>query len=272
MDQPDLDDQRLQPALAGLARLNRFSRSVPIVWRPIAALLWELRRPLSILDVATGGGDVPVGLWRRARRAGAKLDILGVDVNSRAVEIARKGAEQSGAAVRFAGLDVLKDELPGEFDVVVCSLFLHHLDDRDVVSLLTRMAAGAKHLVLANDLVRSRPALLGVSLAARLLTVSPVVRVDAPCSVRAAFTPRNSVILHRALDWRAPRSQGVFPAACCWNGNDHDARSVGTGTASDSISTRGNVACLGCARRRRWTGWRSGGSWPRSTGRGCIAS
>jgi 2-polyprenyl-3-methyl-5-hydroxy-6-metoxy-1,4-benzoquinol methylase len=190
MDQPDLDIRRLRLALTGLARLNSVSRSVAIVARPITALAAELGRPITVLDVATGGGDLPVGLWRRARRTGTPVQILGIDVNPHTIEIARARAAISNGAVRFTQGDALNDELPGMFDVVVCSLFLHHLDNQEVVPLLAKMAAATRHLLLANDLVRSRPALLGVSLAARLLTTSPIVWTDAPRSVRAAFTLR----------------------------------------------------------------------------------
>ncbi len=188
MDRPDLDLPTHGRALAGLARLNWLSGSVRIVWPPVAELASRLGRSLSVLDLGTGGGDIPLGLWRRARRAGLSVGIWGVDVNARAVEIARAHAGRAGAAVQFAELDVLTDALPGDFDVVVCSLFLHHLGDGDAVSLLSKMAAAARHLVLVNDLVRSRRGLWLATLAARLVTTSPVVWVDAPRSVRAAFT------------------------------------------------------------------------------------
>lgn len=199
MDQPDLDQRLHQRALTGLARLNWLSGSVGLVWRPIAELGSQLRRPLSVLDLATGAGDIPLGLWRRARRAGLNLDICGVDVSRRAVEIARSRAQLAGAAVQFVELNVLDDELPLGFDVVVCSLFLHHLDGAEAVALLAKMAAATRHLVLVNDLVRSGLGLMAVYVATRLLTTSSVVRVDGPRSVRAAFTPDEA----RDLAWAA---------------------------------------------------------------------
>jgi hypothetical protein len=70
MDQPGLSPPRHARALRGLARINFWSGSAGILWRPLAALC---RRPdtqhLRVLDLATGGGDVPIRLWRRARRA-----------------------------------------------------------------------------------------------------------------------------------------------------------------------------------------------------------
>lgn len=75
MDRPDLDQDLHQQALTGLARLNWLSGSVGLVWSPIAELGSQLGRPLSVLDLATGGGDIPLGLWRRARRTGLDLEM-----------------------------------------------------------------------------------------------------------------------------------------------------------------------------------------------------
>ena len=71
MDRPDLPAAQHGHALDGLGRINFFSRSAGILWRPLAQLSRELG-PLRILDVATGAGDVPVRLWRKATRAGLR--------------------------------------------------------------------------------------------------------------------------------------------------------------------------------------------------------
>ena len=68
MDQPDLDASRHLQALAALRRVNWLSRTAAIVWsaiRPLARS--QADRPLRVLDVASGGGDVTLGVWRRAR-------------------------------------------------------------------------------------------------------------------------------------------------------------------------------------------------------------
>jgi hypothetical protein len=93
---------------------------------------------------------------------------------------------------------VLRDTLPGDHDIVLCSLFLHHLDESDAILLLGRMAAAARHMVLVNDLVRSQEGLMLVAAAARLLTRSPIVWTDAALSVRAAFTVREMRALARS--------------------------------------------------------------------------
>ena len=65
MDQPDLRPARHVGALRGLARVNFWSGSAGILWRPLSALARRLGRPIRVLDAASGGGDVPLRLWRR---------------------------------------------------------------------------------------------------------------------------------------------------------------------------------------------------------------
>ena len=69
------------------------------------------------------------------------------------------------------------------YDVVTCSLFLHHLDDEQAVAFLRWAAATAAHQVLVNDLERSGLGLALAHVAVRLLTTSDVVHTDGPRSV-----------------------------------------------------------------------------------------
>lgn len=68
MDDPALDPGEHRRALAGLARLNRVSDSVGVLWPAVVKLAGELHRTVRLLDVATGSGDVPRRLLARANR------------------------------------------------------------------------------------------------------------------------------------------------------------------------------------------------------------
>lgn len=189
MDQPGLDPRSHGHALRALALINVLSRSADILDSPIRGLARRLGGgPISILDLASGGGDVTIGLWRRLRRAGIAARIVGRDKSSTAVEIARQRAARVGADVTFEIGDVLERNEGETFDVVVASLFMHHLDRSDAVRLLEHMQSTARHLALVNDLQRCR---LGYALAvavSHLVTRSRVVHVDGPRSVEGAFS------------------------------------------------------------------------------------
>lgn len=189
MDQPDLDAGRHIHALRGLERINRWSGSTWIVWPAIRELARATTpTPLRVLDVATGGGDIPTRLWLKSRRAGLPLEVDGCDRSLDALQYARQRTVYQGARVRFFPLDAVRDPLPTGYQVIVSSLFLHHLDEEQARTLLRHMAQAAGRLVLINDLRRSFGGFALAYLGTRLLSTSEVVHIDGPRSVEAAFT------------------------------------------------------------------------------------
>jgi 2-polyprenyl-3-methyl-5-hydroxy-6-metoxy-1,4-benzoquinol methylase len=184
MDDPALDPAEHRTALEGLARINRFSSSIGLLWPAISGLARKLPRPIRILDVATGGGDLPAALLAKAKRSGLELEVAGCDISPTAIETASANCRPA----QFFVHDALREPLPGGFDVVTCSLFLHHLSVDEAVLVLARMKNATQHLVLVNDLVRSRFNYLSVAFTCRILSRSRIVQFDGPASVRSAFT------------------------------------------------------------------------------------
>jgi 2-polyprenyl-3-methyl-5-hydroxy-6-metoxy-1,4-benzoquinol methylase len=200
MDRPDLEADRHRHALGGLERINWLSGSAGILWPSIRRLAEETNgEPLRILDVACGAGDLSIALFRRAARAGLNVQLEAADISSRALEHAQRRAEAAAARIHFIQRDALHGDLPSSYDVVFSSLFLHHLNEEQAVSLLQRMARAARRMVLVSDLARSRLGWTAAYLVTRLLTTSEVVHTDGPLSVEGAFTPEEVLDLaHRA--------------------------------------------------------------------------
>lgn len=213
IDDPRLEKKKLYAALSGLTRINFLSASAATVWSPIHRLARQLRKDhLRILDIATGAGDIPVALWRKGQRAGLKLEILGVDFSEHALEFAQRRIADCGGDVRLARLDVLREELPEGYDAVVSSLFLHHLTNDEGRQVLGAMSRAANHLVLINDLRRGRYGLILAYLAGHILTSSPVVRLDAIRSVRAAYTMDEVLALSEAAGMKGANVSRRWPA------------------------------------------------------------
>jgi len=196
MDDPGIDEQQHRLALDSLARLNALSTSANILWSPIKSLAKELdTNRLRVLDIATGSGDIPLSLWKRAARVGLKIDIQAVDISSQALDIARQRAEAAKADIRFLQCNVLDQEIEDKYDVVTSSLFLHHLDRPEAIVLLNRMANATRHLGLVNDLERRTGGVMLAYVATRLFSRSKVVHTDAILSVKAAFTVDEALAL-----------------------------------------------------------------------------
>jgi 2-polyprenyl-3-methyl-5-hydroxy-6-metoxy-1,4-benzoquinol methylase len=190
MDQPELDAARHRRALAALRRINAICGIDRAVWGELARIASQGGgQPLRVLDVASGGGDITIRLARQAARHGMPLEISGCDISLTAVEHANAAAARAGfSGLHFFQHDVLEAPLPEAYDVVMCTLFLHHLEESAAETVLRQMAAACRRAVVVDDLIRSRSGYLLAWLGSRLLTRSPIVHVDGPLSVRAAFT------------------------------------------------------------------------------------
>lgn len=197
MDDPQIDPKAHAIALRALRRINLVSHTSGTLWRTMKPLI-DPGRPLRILDIACGGGDVAGDLLRLARADGLDVEVVGCDISPTAV--AHATARQGNVSgLKFITFDALNDPMPDGFDIMTCTTFLHHLTEPQVASLLSRMAGAAKRGIAISDLLRSRPGIALTWLGTRLLTRSPIVHVDGMLSVRAAFTiAQITDLAHRA--------------------------------------------------------------------------
>jgi SAM-dependent methyltransferase len=153
---------------------------------------------------------VPLGIARRARRAGVELELTLCDVSPRALDWARQRAVAADLKVDTLVRDATVEPLPGGFDVALCSLFLHHLDEPAATAVLGKLAAAAR-LVLVHDLRRSSIGFAVAWLGARVLTRCAVVHVDGPRSARAAYTLREARGLATRAGLAAARVRPTWP-------------------------------------------------------------
>ncbi len=208
MDAPDLGEEAHVRALEALARVNLLSGTAGRYWRRIR--MEDSVAPLRLLDVACGGGDVALSLERRASRAGISLEVAGCDASPGALAYARARARSEGLKARFFQRDVTTQGLPEGFDVMVSSLFFHHLEEGAALALLAEMGRKAR-VVLVQDLVRSRAGYWLAWGTLRAISGSRVARVDGPRSVQAAFRIPEVRRLARAAGLSGARVKACWP-------------------------------------------------------------
>jgi ubiquinone/menaquinone biosynthesis C-methylase UbiE len=137
-----------------------------------------------VIDLATGGGDVPRTILRWAKRRGHNLHVVGLDLHAATAAAAADGERDDRLRiVRGNALD--PPFADHSFDYAITSLFLHHLSDDDAVGVLSNMDRLTRRGVIAGDLLRHKRAYAWI----KLLTIgaNPMVRHDAAVSVRQAF-------------------------------------------------------------------------------------
>ena len=194
MDDPARPDRELRDALRDLGRINRYLGGRAFVLSFLDRILpaWRARGdassgPLLVLDVATGGADIPLAVARWAERRRVPVRIIAVDRHPTTVRLAR---EMTSACPAVSVLRADARALPfadGAFDVCLCTLALHHLAPDEALELLRHLNRLGRIGFLAADLVRGWRGYAGVWLLTRL-SRSPMLRHDGPLSVRRALS------------------------------------------------------------------------------------
>jgi hypothetical protein len=181
----------LEETLADIARLNRYFGGSWVTRSHLARLLRDQRgEPVTVLDVGSGGADIPVRVVRWARRRGRRLRVIAVDRDWQILEVGRRRAA-AYPEISFVQADGLHLPVRARgVDAVISSLTLHHLEPDAAPRLLAEMSRISRIGFVVNDLMRSRLAYALVWLATRLFAWHRMARHDGPLSVLRAYTPQ----------------------------------------------------------------------------------
>ena len=186
MDRPDPSAPELARALINLQELNRHFGSHRIIRHFLNRWL-KPGETLTILDACTGFGDIPRLVVEWARQRGSQVRVLALDMQPATLEIARRRSTLF-PEISFVQADIRSFQPGDPFDIVLCSLALHHFAWREAVEILQRLGQLGGRGVLISDLVRSVTGLLGVYLLTSTIFRDPMTKFDGRLSIRRAFS------------------------------------------------------------------------------------
>lgn len=186
MDVAESATPELETDLANLESLNRWFGAHRLVLDHIGPII-ERRQPLRVLDLGTGAADIPRAVVTRARQAGCPILVTAVDRQQPTLEIAEK-LSSGFPEIRFVRADFLDFSEGTLYDIVLCNLVLHHLDESDAIRLLRRCRELTRGATLVTDLRRSRLAQAGIFAVTQLVYREPMTRHDARLSAERAFS------------------------------------------------------------------------------------
>lgn len=194
MDQGDVDPAALDHSLRFIRRINSllgYSRATLSHLRRFSRA-WAPGQRIALLDIATGSADIPLALARWAAHRGLDLQIVGLDRHPITANFAQRAIRTVSRNSHRPPIQLIRADalsLPfadNSFDYVMTNMFLHHLDDADVVRVLREMDRVARCGIIVADLLRHRRALAWITLFTCL--ASPMLRHDATVSVQQSFT------------------------------------------------------------------------------------
>jgi ubiquinone/menaquinone biosynthesis C-methylase UbiE len=188
MDDPSASPADLQASLKFIRRINNLLgyKRATLAHLEKMSRGWKPGELIRLIDLGTGSADIPLAILRWADRRKFNVHIVGVDLHAETAAIA-VAAARGDARLQIVRADVLNLPFaPGSFDYALTAMFLHHLDDEQVVAVLKSMDRLSRRGVIVADLLRHRRALIWIKLFT--LASTPMVRHDAAVSVEQAFT------------------------------------------------------------------------------------
>ena len=180
--------------LGDLARVN----AAMMTHRPMLAWLGRQldalppAAPVSVLDVGCGQGDALRAIASLFRARGRTAQLVGIDINPWAIRAATE-ATPATDAIAFMQSDVFAYAPDRAPDIVISSLFAHHLSNAELVLFLRWLDHTARVGWFIGDLERHPLSFAGFPLIARAVGWHRFVGEDGRASIARSL---------RAPEWR----------------------------------------------------------------------
>ena len=200
MDRPQPVSSELEQDLRSIRQLNRWFGSHRLVRRFVRCWI-KPGDNVRVVDLASGSGDIPRLIVDCARKIGTRVEIIALDRQSATLEIARK-LSGDYPEISFIEADILEFKPSDGYDLVLCSLALHHFSNEDAVRVLRRCRELSRKLVLVSDPRRGWLGMIGVCLLTALIFRAPMTRHDARLSMARAFSFAELDDLARRAGWQ----------------------------------------------------------------------
>ena len=171
--------EEVASSIRDLVNINRWFGGISSGAAMLEKVAAKLNRSrLSVLEVASGSGEVSRLVAERLAKKDIKLDLTLMD---------RAPSHLGNHFPRVAGDAVAIPFRDNSFDVVSCNLFAHHLSPPQLLQFAREGVRVSRAVFLINDVVRN-PLHLALVYAGLPLFRSRLTWHDAPASVRQAYT------------------------------------------------------------------------------------
>ncbi|MGM0580092.1 MAG: methyltransferase domain-containing protein [Bacteroidota bacterium] len=158
--------------------------TVKKVFKAVPQKVWQ------IADLGCGSGEMLLKIAKWCRSQNIKVQLHGFDANPNVIAYAEEHCKDY-PEISFHAENIFSEDFKNKkFDVICCTLFLHHFPQKDLVKLLKQFKLQSEKVII-NDLHRHYFAYYSIKWITRFFSKSPMVQNDACLSVWRAFTKKD---------------------------------------------------------------------------------
>ena len=189
MDDFDLQGQELGKTLNDLDNINAWLGGNKVTINGIEKLLNGTSRAgiIRIADIGCGNGAMLRKLADWGKKRNYNFQLTGIDANAHAIDFGEK-LSRDYPEINFRDLNIFSNEFKAlEFDIILCTLTLHHFKDEEITGLLAQLYSQANKGIVINDLHRSSVAYILFKAFCAVFVDNEIARKDGLTSILRGF-------------------------------------------------------------------------------------
>ena len=209
MDDFTMEGVLFRDTLDKLEIINRFLGGNSVTINGLKNLLknQSKNKTITIVDLGCGNGDILRDVAKFGRKNNYSFNLIGIDANLAAIEYAKELSKEY-SELSFKTIDILSEDFKKQsYDVVLCTLFLHHFKNEELISFLKTITNKATIGVVVNDLHRHKLAYYLFKFIGFFIK-NKMVRQDGLTSVLRAFKREDleniakEIKVHFSIQWK----------------------------------------------------------------------
>jgi len=145
---------------------------------------------ITIVDLGCGHGDILRDIAKFGRKNNYTFRLIGIDANIAAIAYAKE-LSCDYSELSFKAIDIFSEDFKKQsYDIVLCTLFLHHFKNNELISFLKMIIERATIGVVVNDLHRHKLAYYLFKLIGFFIK-NKMIREDGLTSILRAFKKKD---------------------------------------------------------------------------------
>lgn len=204
MDDFSMKGEILRDALDKIANINQLLGGNRLTLYGVQKLIRNISKNeiITILDVGCGNGDMLRKLAEYGYKNNLNFQLIGIDANNFTINHAKQLSENY-SNISFLCHDIFEESFRElKYDIVLCTLTLHHFKDNQIINLLNVFYTNSKIGIVINDLHRNAIAYRLFQVICFVFNLNKMSRDDGLISILRGFTKKELINYSNELKFK----------------------------------------------------------------------